>query len=117
MAETDGKETPLFTKCYDLLLWLTPHVADFPHAQRFLLGRELLDTAFGIYKLLVEARKTPSPARDAVLRQADAQLESLRAEWRLASDLRCISLKQYEHGANLIGEVGRLLGAWRKSTG
>lgn len=57
MAETDGKETPLFTKCYDLLLWLTPRVANFPRAQRFLLGRELLDTAFGIYKLLVEARK------------------------------------------------------------
>jgi hypothetical protein len=117
MTETANKDTPLFSKYYDLLLWLAPRVADFPRAQRYLLGRELIDTAFDGYKLLVEARKTPAGTRDAVLRQADALLESLRAAWRLASDLRCISPKQYEHGAGLIGEVGRLLGAWRKAAG
>jgi hypothetical protein len=33
---------------------------------------------------------------------------------RLARDLQCLNIRQYEHAARLIGEVGKLLGAWLK---
>jgi len=33
-------------------------------------------------------------------------------QWRLAHELKCVSTAQYEHGARLLNEVGRLLGGW-----
>jgi hypothetical protein len=45
--------------------------------------------------------------------QADVELETLRLQWRLAHETRCVSTAQYEHGAKLIDEVGKMLGRWR----
>lgn len=107
-------ETPLFARYYDLMAWLTPAVEKFPRAQRFLLASRLMDTAFACHRELIRARKVTGPARAQALLDADIALETLRLQWRLAHELRCISTGQYEHGGRLIDEVGRLLGAWRK---
>lgn len=96
------------------MAWLTPCVEKFPRSQRFLLASRLLDTAFTCHAELIRARKVTGPARAEALLQADVTLETLRLQWRLAHEIRCISTGQYEHGGKLIDEVGRLLGAWRK---
>ena len=72
-----------------------------------------MDTAFACYADLIRARKVTGADRAQALLRADIQLDSLRLQWRLAQELRCISFDQYEHGAKLINEVGRLLGGWR----
>ena len=86
----------------------------FPKAQRFLLASRLMDTAFACHAELIRARKVTDAARAQALLRADVELETLRLQWRLAHELSCISTGQYEHGARLMDEVGRLLGAWRK---
>ena len=108
------QESPLFAKLYDLLAWLTPCVEKFPRPQRFILASRILDTAFACHQQLIRARKVTGDARSEALLQADLELETLRLQWRLAHELQCISIGQYEHGARLIDEVGRLLGAWRR---
>jgi len=107
-------ETPLFAKFHDLMAWLTPAVEKFPRAQRFLLASRLMDTAFACHGELIRARKVTGQARAEALLQADVALETLRLQWRLAQETKCISTDQYEHGGKLMDEVGRLLGAWRK---
>ena len=42
--------------------------------------------------------------------------ECLRALLRLAYDLQLLAGTQVEHAAQLVDELGRLLGAWRKGT-
>lgn len=107
-------ETPLFSKFYDWLLWLTPCVEKFPKAQRFLLASHLLDTSYACHGELIRARKVSGEERKQALLQADILLETLRLQWRLAHELRCVTPAQYEHGTKLLNEVGRLLGGWRK---
>lgn len=114
MSTPGQAETPLFAKFHDLLAWLAPCVEKFPKAQRFLLASRLLDTGFACHAQLIRARKVTDAARAQALLQADVELETLRLQWRLAHELKCISTGQYEHGARLMDEVGRLLGAWRR---
>ena len=109
------RESPLFVKFYDLMAWLTHCVEKFTRPQRFILAVRLLDTAFACHAELIRARKVEGQARAVALLQADVELETLRLQWRLAHELGCINTRQYEHGAKLMGEVGRLLGAWRRS--
>lgn len=106
-------ETPLFARFYDWLAWLTSCVEKFPRAKRFLLGNRLLDITYACYGELIRGRKVTEGERRQALLQADIQLEILRAQWRLAHELKCVSTAQYEHGARLLNEVGRLLGRWR----
>ena len=110
---TKSDDTSLFAKYYDLMAWLSPAVEKFPRSQRFLLANRLLDTAFACHAELIRARKVTGQARAQALLQADVDLETLRLQWRLAHETRCISTGQYEHGAKLMDEVGRMLGRWR----
>lgn len=113
MSDPGRGETPLFAKFYDLLAWLTACVEKFPKAQRFVLASRLLDTAFACYGTLIRARKVTGAARAQALLLADVELDMLRLQWRLAHERKCVSSGQYEHGARLMNEVGRLLGGWR----
>ena len=110
---TQSDDTSLFAKYHDLLAWLMARAEKFPRSQRFLLANRLLDTAFACHEELIRARKVTGPARAQALLQADVELETLRLQWRLAHETRCVSTAQYEHGAKLIDEVGKMLGRWR----
>jgi hypothetical protein len=107
------KESALFVRYYDLLLWLTERTRSFPRELRFVLAERILDTAYACYGHLVRAKKVNDAARPAVLLEADIRLDVLRAQLRLAHEMRCLSTDQYEHGARLVNEVGKMLGAWR----
>jgi hypothetical protein len=89
----------------------------FPKSQRFVLAKWVQDTACEVYELLIEARKTPTGQRHAVLHRADIKLEMLRLHLRLCHELGLLKAGQYRHASAQVVEVGKLLGAWIKSTG
>lgn len=95
MSTPKPAESPLFARFYDWLAWVTPCVEKFPRAQRFLLASRLLDTTYACYGELIRARKVAEGERRQALLQADIQLDILRAQWRLAHDLKCVSTAQY----------------------
>ena len=109
------QESPIFTRTYDLLLWLIPQVQKFPRAHRFGLAERIQRLTLDFQDTLVAAGKMEGTARRKQLINADIQLEQLRVWARLARDLQCLSLRQYEHLARMLAEVGRLLGGWLKS--
>ena len=47
--------------------------------------------------------------------EADVLLTKLRFYLRLCLDLGIITPRQYQHVAELVTEVGKLLGGWRES--
>jgi len=106
------KESPIFTRSYDLMAWLIPQTLNFPKSQRGVLARRLQDTACAFHEQLVEASHADDPR--PVLRHADATLTKLRTYLRLSQELRLLSLRQYEHAAHLTDEIGRLLGGWQR---
>ena len=109
-----AQEAPLYVATHDLLHWLIPHLEGWPRPQRFLLARQVMDSATGFYRLLLRARKVPGAARAAALLEADAELETLKGLLRLGQERRYMSLGQYEHVSRLLAAIGQQLGGWRK---
>jgi hypothetical protein len=107
------KESPIFTRTYDLLRWLIPVTVKFPRQQRFVLAGAVQRTALHFQEQLIAAAYADKPL--TVLREADATLATLRTYLRLCQDLKLLSFGQYEHVTRMVNEIGRLLGGWIKS--
>ncbi len=109
-----SRQSPIFAKSYDFILWLLNHTEKFPKSERFRLARRLEDTAFAFYELLVQA--TRSSSKDRLLLAADLELDKLRLYVRLSHARNLFSLNQYQYAAGQLSEIGRLLGAWLKTS-
>jgi hypothetical protein len=110
------KESPLYVRTYDFLLWLVPRVQKFPKVHRFALSERLQHLVFDFQDSLVAAGKSKGQARSDWLQKADVQLAQIRVWIRLARDLEALSIRRYEYAARQLSEIGRLLGAWIKQT-
>lgn len=109
-------ESPLFTRTYDFLLWLIPQAQKFPRIHRFGVAERIQRLALDFQDAIVAAGKSKNEMRFEKLSQADIQLEQLRVWMRFARDNQLITIRQYEHAARSMSEVGRLLGAWLKQS-
>lgn len=107
------KESPIFSRTYDLVRWLVPATVKFPRQHRFVLASALQRTGFAFQERLIEAVLGAETA--ASLRDADVALAKLRFYLRLSRDLGLLTDRQYAHVSAMVVEIGRLLGAWRKS--
>ena len=108
----DDRLLPAVQKAYDLNRWLLPHLAKLPRAYKFTLGDRLQVTALDLCLALVEAGH--ASAKDRPLYRADRLLDQLRILLRLAHDLGLFPAQRYEHAAERVAELGRMLGGWKK---
>jgi hypothetical protein len=109
-------EMPIFTRTFDLLGWLLQVSHHFPRAHRHDFTKRLLDAAFELREYLEEANLRRGEARRERLVRADEALAKLRLYLRLASQLGWLSAAQHGHAAELLTEIGRLLGGWQKAS-
>jgi hypothetical protein len=110
MSEAGKQSGVALEKAYQLMLWLMPTVEKFPRSQKFLLGDRIQSAALDIVEGLFEATFTRN--RLPVLRAVNLELEKLRLLFRLATDLKFLDPRRYEHAARAIDEIGRLVGGW-----
>ncbi len=109
-------ESPIYSKTYDLLVWLLPAATRFPRAHRFGLGENVTHKALSLQETLIAAGMHRDTSRLGLLKKADVELAQLRQTLRLCHDLQLFSTGQYEHVARMLVEIGRLLGGWIKTT-
>ena len=107
-------ESPIFSRLHDFLLWLLPQAVQFPRAYRFTLAERVQRHALALQETLIAAGLRPE-GRAERLREADTQLAQLKQTLRLCKDLDLLTLAQYEHAAERLNEIGRLLGGWLKT--
>jgi hypothetical protein len=108
------KQSPVFARTHDLVLWLLARAESFPRSQRFVLTRRLQDAALDFQEKLVEASLGRKSDLGQRLVEADVELGKLRFYLRLCHELAWLSTGQYAHASKMVAEVGRLLGGWRK---
>ena len=87
----------------------------FPRNRRFTLGERIESGLLLVLERLVEAAYSRN--RRPMLQQANLQLEVVRHLWRLAEELKVISMNSYGHGAKLMVELGRQVGGWLGAQG
>ena len=107
------KQSPIFSKTYDLAKWLIPLTVKFPRQQRFVLAAALQQDILLFQALLIEAVHLRAPGEK--LDAADVELDKIRAHLRLCRDLELVNPGQFEHAARMLVEIGRLLGGWKKT--
>jgi hypothetical protein len=67
------KESPIFSKAFDLLEWLLPMTDKFPKSQRFVLAKRVQDAALDFYAAITAAAIGSDKRR--YLEQADIELQ------------------------------------------
>jgi hypothetical protein len=112
--QTAPPELTVITMTYDLLVWTAQHVARFPRSHRFTAGDRLDRQLYLVLDTLLRAKYTRE--RGPLLRQVNLELEVLRFQFRLAKDLKCLSLDSYGHAARTVNEMGQMVGGWLKAT-
>jgi four helix bundle protein len=112
----NAQEMPIFTRTFDFLTWLLPATNRFPTAHRHTFTKRLLDAAFDLREQLEAANHHMGKERLVYLKAADESLDKIRTYLRLAAKWDWLSAGQYQHVANMVAEIGRLLGGWRKIT-
>ncbi|MFZ3055073.1 MAG: diversity-generating retroelement protein Avd [Minisyncoccales bacterium] len=104
----------IFQKAYDLILWSYPVINQFPKAQRFVLGQQIESTLVAILKKMIGANRERGEKRMEIIKEISVNIDELFILFRLAKDLKMISIKKYGISAEKINEVARLLGGWQK---
>lgn len=108
------KESPIFARLHDLLLWLLRATRKFRREYRFTLGQALNHQGLALQNALIAAG-LDRQNQAAHLLQADIALTDLRKTLLLCFELDQWDAGQYRHVSELAQEVGRLLGGWRKT--
>jgi len=109
------KQSPIFIKTYETMVWVMGRTAKFPKNYRFLLGMRMENCLMDFIEGLGDAARLKCPKEQSdVLGRMDILLGRLKLHGRLAKDLQLISLNQYEYLSERLDEVGRLLGGWQR---
>lgn len=114
MDEVDRKQSPLFVKTSDFILWLLNHTESFPKSERFRMARRIEDSAFAFYERLIEATRSNKRKRQKLI-EADVELEKLRLYVRMSHARKLTKPAQYHFAAQSLVEMGNLLGSWLKT--
>jgi len=112
----NAPDTPLFVQTHDFLLWLIRHTQRFPKNLRHTYTQKLETLSLEFHESILMANSYRGRDRSDWLQRADGKLVCLRALLRIAYDLQLLAGTQVKHAAQLVDELGRLLGAWRKGT-
>ncbi len=102
--------SPIFSKTYDLLVWLEPALAKFPKEQRFRLAARIEESVMRFYDHILHAARAQN--RRFLLQEADLELERLRMLIRAAKDTKTMSFEQYQAASEKVNEIGKILGGW-----
>lgn len=108
------RELPqVIEQCHRTLLWMIPVIERMPRQRRFTMGERLETGLLDVLSLLVDAAYRSD--KQASLQAANRKLAVLRHLWRVASELKVLSVNHYEQGAQHLVDLGRQTGGWLKS--
>ena len=107
------KESPIFVRTHDFILWLLPRTMNFPRSQRFVLTKRLQDAALEFQERIIEAALSRGRQQAERLEAADITLAKVRFYLRLAHELGWLKPGQYAHACRMVTEIGNLIGGWR----
>ncbi|MBF0548140.1 MAG: diversity-generating retroelement protein Avd [Candidatus Riflebacteria bacterium] len=115
MTERKNPAEPTVTVAlYDFCLWIMQRTNRFPKNWRVTLGDKIDRVAL---EMLVLARHAAARTeKTSCLVRLSDNLETLRMMVRLAKDLKCLEIKQYEFASRSFDEIGRQVGGWLKYT-
>jgi len=99
-----------FQKAYDFVLYSVPLLNKFPKSQRFTLAQEIERGVLRIVRFLMIGVSEKDEARMRAWKAASRELDAVRVLFRLAKDLRFVSVRQYGIVAEKMNGLGKCIG-------
>jgi hypothetical protein len=110
------KESPIFTKIFELAAWLIPVTTKYPREHRLGIATQLQKSLFNLQEASIRALNAPTPLeKGEYLREMIVHLSVLTFSGRLSHKLDLITIRQYEYLAECLSEIAKLIQGWRKS--
>lgn len=109
------QESALYSRTYDLLVWLLPRAARFPRLRRSELAWRVASRALDLQESLMFADAQRDEEQRIHLARADAQLSQLVKLVRICKEQDMLSTRQYTHVSAMLVEIGCLLDGWQNS--
>lgn len=105
----------IFQKTYDFMLLMYPMVNTFPKSQRFVLAQHIENITLEILEEIIEVNSGDIKEKRGLAKKIDINIDKLKILFRIAKDLKFISVKRYGIISEKVVEIGKLLGGWQKS--
>ncbi len=109
------QELKVISDFNDFMLWMIRHTERFPRQHRYSLGIVIENRLQTILALLLKAKYRVDKA--AYLNEANVELDILRFQIRLATDLKALTIDSQGHAAKLLLGIGAQIGGWLKTKG
>ena len=99
-------------KTEDMIKYGYIALRQFPKSEKFSLAQDIKRTMFAMLEQIIRANR--SKARQDLLHSIDTELEILRTQIRLATELQFLPFSKYEVWSGHLVEIGKMLGGWMK---
>lgn len=107
-------------KIYDMILYGSPALEQFPRSEKFLLAADIRKSMYELFRFSIVLEKRYY--KKNTVEEMDIELDKLRHMIRLAADrnlyaskMPCLPFRKYEHWAKLLNEIGKMIGGYKKS--
>jgi len=90
-------------------------VNTFPKSQRFVLAQHIENITLEMLQNIIEVNSGDIKEKKELIKRIDIDVDKLKVLFRLAKDLKFISIKKYGIVSEKILEIGKLFGGWQKS--
>lgn len=103
----------VYQKMYDFAIYVFPIVDRFPRQEKFALCTNIKNAVLEIVRLIIRANKSYN--KKPIIHDVDTRLEELKFLLRFAHNRKYLSHKSYCHSAELLSEIGKMIGGWLKN--
>lgn len=100
-------------KAKELIKYIDVYTRHFPKYQKYVLGERLRNQSQDLIDLIITINKKHYKKTDLSL--LDVRHEQLRVNTNISYELELVEECRYRHLANLINEIGRMIGGWLKT--
>lgn len=105
----------IISKTYNFVKSTLQAVEMMPKSYKFTFGDRLQTMAADLLELSIEAYYAPRNEKRRLLLKINILLEKMRHFFRLGYELGLYNSKKYEHFAQQLNEIGKMIGGWLKS--
>lgn len=89
-------------------------MADFPKIYRYTLGGKIENYFLELLEMILILLYLPPDQKYSRLTMAIAKLDNLKFFLQLAWENKCLTDAKYASLSELLNEIGRMLGGWKK---
>lgn len=111
-----SENLPIYNIVFELAKTSFSYVRNFERPSRIMIGERMVNVSLDMLSCILNANSELASERIVHLNQLKVLLEEMKTLTRFCTEMKIITNKQSAHFAILLGNIGKQLNGWRKST-